>query len=119
MTTPQSKQNSSLASRFGLSRLLAWRNALAPLVLALALGGQYVLAQSPPLPPPPPSMATTPAPTKYFLPRGNFSLPVKIDDRVRSGLKLVQLYYKTDPDQRWELRESAPPTQTSFSVKLD
>ena len=113
MTMPRQKQTCAIMDRFGLSRLLTWRRALLPVALLLASSGQLAFGQAP-SPVPGPS-----APTKYYLPKSSFSLPVQIDDRTRPSLKEVQLYYKDSAEKPWMLKDRGSPAQTSFGVKLD
>jgi hypothetical protein len=56
-------------------------------------------------------------PPKSYMSKNVFYLPVKIDDKVRSTLREVQLYGKDNPNKPWVLMERATPSQTYFTFR--
>jgi hypothetical protein len=56
-------------------------------------------------------------PTKTYMNKNVFYLPVIIDERVRHNLREVQLYVKDNPTRPWMLKEKAPATQTGFTYR--
>jgi hypothetical protein len=58
-------------------------------------------------------------PDKTYMSKAVFDLPVIIEDRVRTGLREVQLYVKDGPTGSWVLKEKAYPGVTRFSCRLE
>lgn len=56
-------------------------------------------------------------PTRTFVNKSSFYLPINLDERFRSTLREVQLYVKDAPGKPWTLRERVPPTQTYFAFQ--
>lgn len=84
---------------------------LMPVLASLAWTGS-TLAQGPGLAP-----QGRPLPTKSYMNKNNFYLPVMIDERVRANLKEVLLYVKDGPTKAWTLAERGTPSQTWFAYR--
>lgn len=56
-------------------------------------------------------------PSRTYLNKNLFTMPVSIDPRARGSLREVQLYVKDHPAKAWMLKDTKPPTVTSFSFQ--
>ncbi len=82
-------------------KLSAWIGCL----VVLGMGLLAARAQAQELPP------------KTYMSKNVFYLPVRIEDRVRSNLREVQLFCKDNPNKAWALQEKASPGQTYFTFR--
>jgi hypothetical protein len=106
----KSKTNRPRVADSTTVRAAGGRRALAGLVLvglALALPAA-VRAQAP----------ASRLPDKTYMTKSAFNLPVIIDDKVRTGLKEIQLYVKEGADGVWACKDKQPPSATAFTYRL-
>jgi hypothetical protein len=94
------------------ARLMCWGLGLAAVGgLAVSWAGAQSSAQGS-------AQSAEPSlPTKHYMSNNVFYLPVTLEDRMRSGLKEIQLYCKEDASQPWALKEKIAPHQNCFSFK--
>jgi hypothetical protein len=89
--------------------------------LAVWVGGTtlagHALAQSPP------GTTAAVAPERggkvaeYHLNKHTVQLPIQLEERYRPLLREIKLYAKNSASAPWELQDTAPPTQTTFTFK--
>lgn len=96
----------------GMGRATAQMNRTAPPQPAV-----FPSASAPSAPSVPSALSAPSMPTKKFMTKSVFYLPVKVDDRVRSTLKEIRLYVKDDPNKGWLLQDKVAPTQTYFTFR--